>query len=221
MAVQRLIRHSVLRLGLQVSMAAFVAAGCQGRLPAEGSLAATAPATGAATGGGDTHTTAAVPSSPTRARRDRSAPQACRAVSLALRLGPGAGGAAGSRHPALQFTNVGTTTCVMAGFPEVSYVAGDGRQVGASATGTGPLGGKVTLAPGQLASALVQEANTQNFPPGDCKPMPVRGFRVSPPSDATALFVPFGSAEATACSSTTMPGGRQLFVHSMMPGSGE
>jgi hypothetical protein len=218
MTVQRLILRSVLLVGATV----VVAAGCQGHSTTAGSLSATAPATGAAGSSGGTSTSAAQTTPPTKDGSAATTPPACTAASLTLALGPGAGAAAGSRYPALQFTNVGNTACVLTGFPGVSYVAGDdGHQVGAPAVRTGPAGGPVTLAHGQTGSAVVQEANTQNFPPDDCRPVPVRGFRVYPPNDTTAMFVPFGSADTTACSSTSMPGGQQLFVHSVAAGSGE
>lgn len=81
--------------------------------------------------------------------------------------------AAGSAYRPLQFTNIGRTDCWIAGFPGVSFVAPtDGHQVGAPATWTGPRGEPVTLAPGQQASAIVQEADTDNYPVNDCHPAP-------------------------------------------------
>jgi hypothetical protein len=171
--------------------AAAVLAGCQGNIGSAGSLSATA------------HTTTP-----------------CTAANLALQLNPG-GAAAGSTFPVLQFTNVGKTPCGMDGFPGVSFVGDDGHPVGAAATPTGQAGEPVTLTHGKTASAVLQVGNTQNFPPEDCNPVPVRGFQVFAPGDTTALFVPLDSADATACSSTMMPGGVQLFVSSVMPGSGE
>lgn len=218
MSVQRPIRRSALLVGGATVVAALVSAGCQAQFTAAGSRSA---ATTAASGSnGDTQMTTAGTTATSKA--GTKAPPACTAASLTLRLGHGAGAGAGSRYPALQFTNVGTTPCVLAGFPGVSYVAGaDGTQVGASAVRTGPSGGQVELTPGRTASSLVQEANVENYPPADCKPVPVRGFRVYAPGDTAAMFVPFPSADATACSSLTMPGGNQLSVRSVTAGTGD
>jgi hypothetical protein len=209
MAVQRHFRRSILLVGV-----AAVVAGCQGHVTT-GSLSATTPDSAGATRGNGT---SAAPA-PTAGG---SGVNTCKAANLALKLGPGDGGAAGSRYPALQFTNVGNTTCLIGGFPGVSYVSGDdGHQVGSPAVRTGPAGDQVTLAPGMTASAVVQEVNPGNYPAAQCKPVPVRGFRVYAPNDTTGMFVPFESAAATACSSTTMPAGQQLSVHSVTPGTGE
>lgn len=198
MAVQGLVLRCALLVGAAVALA-----GCQGHVAPAGSLSATPPAASTTGSSGG--------SSP-----------ACTAADLALELTLG-DAAAGSRYPVLRFTNVGNTTCAMAGFPGVSYVAGDdGHQVGAAATRTGGAGGPVTLAHGQTASAQLQEANTQNFAPEDCHPVPVRGFRVYAPNDTAATFVSFGSTDVTACSSMNLPAGsKQLFVKSVTPGAGE
>jgi hypothetical protein len=210
MAVQRLIRRSVLLVGSAALLAA-----CQGQAATVGSLSSTS----GASGGGDTRAATTAP--PTTGSQGNTPPE-CKAANLTPHLGPGAGAGAGSRYHALQFTNAGEATCVLRGFPGVSYMDGvNGTQVGAPAVHTGSGGTPVSLAHGQTASALLQEANTQNFPPNDCHPVPVRGFRVYAPGDTTAMFVPFGSVDATACSSTTMSGGQQLFVHSVAAGSGD
>src|SRR5579875_1508006 len=124
----------------------------------------------------------------------------CKSADLTLSLGSGEGGGAGSFYPAIQFTNSSKSNCVIVGFPGVSYVAGDnGHQVGAPATRDGNIGAQITLAPGQVASAIVREVNPQNFPTATCKPVAVRGFRVYPPDETAAMFLPFQNA-TTGCS---------------------
>jgi hypothetical protein len=75
------------------------------------------------------------------------------------------------------------------------------------------------LAPGQMASAILQVANTQMFPAQDCRPVSVRGLRVYAPDDTAAMFLA-NSPAATACSATAMPGGVQLSVRTITAGNG-
>jgi hypothetical protein len=157
---------------------------------------------------------------PTATTAPGNAPAECKAADLKLGFGR-EGAAAGSIYRPLQFTNIGGKACRMVGFPGVSFVAPDnGQQVGAPAERSGSVGAPVTLAPGQVASAVVQEANTGNYPVGDCQPVPVAGFRVYPPDDRAAMFIPFSSPGATACSSNQLSGGAQLLVQAIKPGSG-
>jgi hypothetical protein len=101
------------------------------------------------------------------------------------------------------FTNTGATSCTLAGHPGVSYVAGDkGIQVGDSAKRDPGTVTTVTLAPGGSASALIHEANYQNFDQSACKPVTTRGFRVYPPGSTAAFFVPRAAKE---CSGTGLP----------------
>ncbi|OLT04964.1 hypothetical protein BJF90_21230 [Pseudonocardia sp. CNS-004] len=111
----------------------------------------------------------------------------------------------------LIFTNTGSRTCELRGFPGVSYVAGDdGHQVGPAAAMSGERGGQVPIAPGGTAQAQLQLANVQNYETDACHPVPVRGLRVYPPGDTAALFVP---VEGTGCSAT--PPGNQLSIRTI------
>lgn len=136
----------------------------------------------------------------------------CTTAELAVTFGEG-GAAAGSTYRPLIFTNTGSRTCELRGFPGVSYVAGDdGHQVGPAAAMTGERGGQVPIPPGGTAQAQLQLAGVQNFSPEDCHPVPVRGLRVYPPGDTAALFVPM---EGTGCS--RQPPGNQLSVQTITP----
>ena len=140
----------------------------------------------------------------------------CKAADLRLSLGEGQGGAAGSSYPAIQFTNSSTSNCVIVGFPGVSYVGGDdGHQVGAPASRDGRIGAQMTLAPGQMASAIVREVDPENYPTATCKPVTVRGLRIYPPDDTAAMFLPF-KGNAKACSTNI----DQLSVQTIQRGSG-
>ncbi len=140
---------------------------------------------------------------------------ACSPTDLKLSLGS-PNGAAGHVYQPLQFTNVGKTPCLIVGFPGVSYVTGDsGSQVGAPAQRDGTEGPRVTLAPGQMASAILIMTDVGVFDPGVCKPTPTRGFRVYPPNTTAALFV---AANGTGCAGN--PPSPQLRVQTIKAGNG-
>lgn len=128
------------------------------------------------------------------------------------------GGAAGSVIYDLIFTNSGTDTCSLQGFPEVSYVRGDkGIQVGAPATRDGKVGKAVSLAPGDRATAMLQQVDVYNFDASDCDPVKVRGLRVYPPGQDAAAFVP--QKGAVGCKAENLPGGQfQMSVQSIAAG---
>ncbi|WP_223198682.1 DUF4232 domain-containing protein [Solihabitans fulvus] len=112
----------------------------------------------------------------------------CQAADLGLSFGH-AEGAAGTVYRAVQFTNYGDNTCVLQGFPGVSYVDGDGNQVGAAARRDGPAGSLVTLDPGATASAIVGFVQIGLFDPAVCQPTPVAGIQVYPPDSTESLFL--------------------------------
>ena len=56
----------------------------------------------------------------------------------------------------------------------------------------------IVLQPGKRATATVQQANAENFPRAKCHPTPATGFRVYPPDERHAAYVPH---RATACAS--------------------
>lgn len=119
-------------------------------------------------------------------------------LSLSLRTG---GGAAGSVYESLQFTNKGSGSCTMSGYPGVSFVtAGTGDQVGAAASRNPQHAAvTVTVAPGATAESVVQVVDYMNYSPAQCKATHVSGFRVYPPGETTAAYVPFDEP-AKACS---------------------
>lgn len=136
----------------------------------------------------------------------------CVTGELSVSLGAG-GAAAGSVYRPLIFTNTGSHTCELRGFPGVSYVAGDdGHQVGPAAAMSGERGGQVPIPPGGTAQAQLQLVNVQNFDPADCNPVPVRGLRVYPPGDTASLLV---QMDGTGC--TTAPPGNQLSIGTITP----
>jgi hypothetical protein len=134
----------------------------------------------------------------------------CTTGELSASLGEG-DAAAGSVYRPLIFTNTGSHTCELRGFPGVSYVAGDdGHQVGPAAAMSGARGGQVSIPPGDTARAQLQLVNVQNYDAATCHPVPVRGLRVYPPGDTASLFVPI---DGTGCSSA--PPGNQLSIQTI------
>lgn len=236
MAIHRFTRRQIVSWGLIASGAALVAACGQGA-PTNSLSGMGAPiASGVPQAGNSanppttvdppttvpptTHSPATTPLPATPQQPVQRAPE-CKAANLALHVGHGAGGAAGSSYPALEFTNTGATACQMVGFPGVSFANAADGQVGVPALRTGDLGTPVLLLPGDIASALLKVPNTDNYPASDCRPVPVKGFGVYPPDDDTEMFASLDSPDATACSNTSMQGSQQqLFVQSMKEGTG-
>lgn len=137
----------------------------------------------------------------------------CTTAELAAALGAADAGA-GSVYRPIVFTNTGTRTCELRGFPGVSYVAGeDGHQVGGAAIMSGERSGEVVIPVGHTAVAPLQLVNVDNYDAAACSPTPVRGLRIYPPGDTASLFVPM---EGTGCAGT--PPGAQLSVRTVAAG---
>ncbi|WP_066517257.1 DUF4232 domain-containing protein [Curtobacterium ammoniigenes] len=129
----------------------------------------------------------------------------CSTTELTGGTEPGSGGAAGSTIIHLTFKNTGSTTCVLQGWPGVSFVGdGNGTQLGAPATlDRAAPHPTVTLAPGATAVAPLKIAQAGNYPSASCTPTPADGFRVYPPGSTTALYIK--ASGYTACASTAAP----------------
>ena len=223
-----MIRRTAARVALLTTgvVAAVVLAGCGGANQATGGTSVT-PSTGSA--GGQTFvpvtstTVAAAPSTTTPttpAAAGGGEPGAgttaeCKPANLKLSLGGGEA-AAGHVFQALRFTNVSKVSCVIVGFPGVSYVTGDnGRQVGEPAQRDGKIGAQITLHPGQVASAIISETDVGVFDPAQCKPTDTRGFRVYPPDSTASMFV---AQPGRGCAGN--PPDPQLRVQTIKPGAG-
>jgi hypothetical protein len=137
-------------------------------------------------------------------------PQRCTAAELSVSVGAADPGAGSVVRP-LVFTNTGSRTCELRGFPGVSYVAGaDGHQVGPAAEMSGERGGEVPISPRGTAVAQLQLVNVQNFEAAVCMPTSVRGLRVYAPGETAAVFVPM---DGTGCAGR--PPGPQLTVRTV------
>jgi hypothetical protein len=142
----------------------------------------------------------------------------CKPGGLRLSFGDGDAGMS-QQHRALRFTNVSSTSCVIVGFPGVSYVAGDkGAQVGAPAVRSGKIGAQITLKPGQVASTVISSVDVGVFDPSVCKPTSVRGYRIYPPDSTASMFIALPGGTKGCAGSPPDP---QLSVVSITRGNGD
>jgi hypothetical protein len=187
-------------------------------------VAALAAACGTATPGGATATKTVTvtvtphPGTSSPAPATSSPPGAgtasCPTRSLGLKPGL-AQGAAGSTYQVIEFTNISNVTCTLYGYPGVSLAGGHPvTQVGlAAAEDPATPRQLVTLAPGQVASALLRIVDAQNYPTSSCGPVRTQWIQIYPPNQTTPAFVAYN---ATACSKPV----RILTVGTVKPGSG-
>jgi len=128
----------------------------------------------------------------------------CATKNLSFSIGT-ADGAAGSVYEPLRFTNKGSAACTLFGYPGVSFVtAGSGDQIGADASRNPQhSAATVTLAPGATAESIVQVVDHMNYSPELCKAADVSGFRVYPPGETAAAYVPFDHASSACSTSVT------------------
>ncbi|MFJ6669943.1 DUF4232 domain-containing protein [Actinosynnema sp. NPDC091369] len=112
----------------------------------------------------------------------------CQSVDLDIAFGR-VEGAAGTVYREVVLTNRGLRTCVLRGFPGVSYVDSDGNQVGAAAVRVGERGALLTLPHGAAAVSDVGFAEVDNFDPDVCRKTPVWGIRVFPPDETVPLYL--------------------------------
>ncbi|HEY1644615.1 MAG TPA: DUF4232 domain-containing protein [Streptosporangiaceae bacterium] len=203
-----------------LACAAGLAAGCSsGGSPSAGAaptvtVTTTPPASATAPASGSAGTTG---SSGTGGSTGGTGAAACTTAGLKVTTGQG-NGAAGSVVVPLKFTNTGTASCTLFGYPGVSFVtAAGGSQLGASA-GQDPATPRqqVTITPGGSAHALLQVAVAQNFPPAKCQLTTAHLLKVYPPGRTAPLYVSYTSATCANPSKAV----RTLMVQTVQPGAG-
>jgi Protein of unknown function (DUF4232) len=140
---------------------------------------------------------------------------ACSSSNLRISLS-GGGAAAGTDFTVIDFTNSGSASCTLYGFPGVSLTNSSGAQIGAAATRNPSKSSTlVTLAPGAKASAELGVANAQNYPTDVCKPTTAAQLKVFPPNQTQAIEAPF---TATGCAVSSA---HQLSVTAVTAGPGQ
>jgi Domain of unknown function (DUF4232) len=138
----------------------------------------------------------------------------CPTRSLGLKPGLSQG-AAGSVYQVLDFTNISNVTCTLYGYPGVSLAGGQPvTQAGLAASEDPTTPRKlVTLAPGQVANALLRIVDALNFPASKCGPVKTQWIKVYPPNQTTPIYLAY---KTTGCSKPV----RILSVSVVQPGSG-
>jgi hypothetical protein len=125
----------------------------------------------------------AVPATAATPVRSTSSPM-CATSQLTASLGGGDAGA-GSLYRYLVLTNHSGTTCHVTGFPGLSLLDAQGRQIGAPATYRQLPHSPVVLRPGQSASDTIHTVNQQ----GTCLPTSAK-LRIYPPGSRQWLDIP-------------------------------
>jgi hypothetical protein len=171
-----------------------------------GSLSSSTPPAAAGSGGGSTGGQSAATTA--------GAVPRCRTPSLEIWLGVGPGGAAaGSRYVPVEFTNTGSASCALDGYPGVS--ARSSSQLGSAAgRDTAVASRAVTLAPGATAHSVLQMVDVANFPATRCGQTTASTLRVFPPGSFTSEDIAY---RVPACSK---PGPVYLEVTAVAPGVG-
>ena len=138
----------------------------------------------------------------------------CPTRSLGLKPGLSQG-AAGSVYQVLDFTNISNVPCTLYGYPGVSLAGGHPvTQVGLAASEDPTTPRKlVTLAPGQVANALLRIVDALNFPASRCGPVKTQWIQVYPPTQTTPIYLAY---KTTGCSKPV----RILSVSVVQSGSG-
>lgn len=120
-----------------------------------------------------------------------TAPGRCVSTALASRIGR-AEGAAGHTYFALLLINRGHVTCLLDGYPGVSFTAGDdAHRVGAPGRRDGRYPpAPVRLAPGATAHVTVAVPSDYRVYDGEtCRPAASTGLRIYPPGSTGSLLV--------------------------------
>ncbi|HEY6789598.1 MAG TPA: DUF4232 domain-containing protein [Trebonia sp.] len=134
----------------------------------------------------------AAPTAPAATARPAVIPK-CTAGSLAVWLNLArSDGAAGTIYYPLEFTNVSAHECYMYGYPGVSAVGANGRQLGSAAARMPATKRIVNVAPGATVHATLAYHDVVTSTTPSCKAIPATLIRAYPP-DQTAYTQGFDS----------------------------
>jgi hypothetical protein len=138
----------------------------------------------------------------------------CAVSGLRISLGPAARVTAEMMRYPLDFTNVSSAACTLAGYPQVWAYRGDGIEVGpAAAHDTSVTASRVVLVPGATAHAALDAF----LPAARCIPVRASGLRVVPPGQTAARYV---QRPLTACAARASRSQGYLRVHAIQAGAG-
>jgi hypothetical protein len=120
---------------------------------------------------------------------------ACRTSQLVVWLN-GENGTAGTTFYTLNFTNLGNGACTLRGYPGVSALGLNGRQLGSAASRTNGTKVKTVTLQGvtsngnDTATATLGIVEAGNFPAARCRPTAGAALRVFPPNQTASRTVP-------------------------------
>ena len=145
---------------------------------------------------------AALAATSSPAAQDATASARCATSGLVVWLNvPHGNGYAGGAYYDLEFANLSGHACTLRGYPGVSAVSLNGRQLGSPAGWGSPKATTVRLASGRTATAELQIADTGNYgqcfqrlPQGPGRPglLPTAaGLRVYPPNQTASTVIPY------------------------------
>ena len=123
----------------------------------------------------------------------------CKSGQLAVWVSPELGnGAAGSIFYPLEFTNTSGRTCFLVGYPGVSAVNANGRQLGSAATRDNSVPKKfINVAPGATAHATLRYVDVQVDKSAGCKEATSTFLNVFPPDQRSSRHAFFSVPACT------------------------
>jgi uncharacterized protein DUF4232 len=142
-------------------------------------------------------------------------PPSCATRDLQVYLGLSQG-ATGHVYQVIDFKNISGRTCTLFGYPGVSFAAGTpATQVGQAAD-EDPASARVTvtLAPGDVANALMTYLQAGFYPPAKCRPVNTTYLQVFPPNQTTPVYISYSSQ---ICSNNRI---HELTIRAVRAGSG-
>ena len=217
MTLRRMVPAGMAAAGLAMVVAAV--AGCSAPSsssnPAGGSAAVTASVPASSAAPATSFASAGSASSAAVNQNTGGGPPGCASRDLKATVGI-AQGAAGSVYQVIDFTNIGTSSCSLYGYPGVALAGGSPvTQIGApAARSTASAPKLVSLAAGATANTLLQITDAQNYPTSRCGPTASTYLQIYPPNQTTPIYLAYKSM---GCSSTKV---KLLTVSVMLAGKG-
>ena len=209
MSLRRTVLTGTAGLVMVVAAASVAGCGSQSASSLSSSPAATSGTSGS--GGAGSAASASAPSAAAPTGHASSAavnpnvaggPPGCATRDLKATVGI-AQGAAGSVYQVIDFTNIGTTSCSLYGYPGIALAGGSPvNQIGAAASRSPQAApALVTLHPGGVANTLLRITQAQNYPTSKCGPMASTYLQIYPPNQTTPIYLGYKS---TGCSETSV-----------------
>ena len=121
-------------------------------------------------------------------------PPSCATSDLQVYLGLSQG-ATGHIFQVIDFKNISGRTCTLFGYPGVSFAGGTPVAQFGQAADEDPTTPRVTvtLAPGDVANALLNYLQAGFYPPARCAQVSTTYIQVYPPNQTTPVYVAYNS----------------------------